>query len=55
MYAGSGRLREHGTPGCMPGREPKASTHACDKKAVISHFNTESTFYKFVKQYTIYN
>jgi hypothetical protein len=25
------------------------------QKAVISHFNTESTFYKFAKQYTIYD
>jgi hypothetical protein len=25
------------------------------QKAIISHFNTESTFYKFAKQYTIYN
>ena len=25
------------------------------QKAVISHFNTELTFYKFTKQYTIYN
>ena len=25
------------------------------QKAVISHFNTESTFYKFAKQCTIYN
>jgi hypothetical protein len=25
------------------------------QKAVISHFNTKSTFYKFAKQYMIYN
>ena len=25
------------------------------QKAVISHFNTESTFYEFAKQYTIYD
>jgi hypothetical protein len=25
------------------------------QKAVILHFNTESTFYKFAKQYTIYD
>jgi hypothetical protein len=25
------------------------------QKAVISHFNTKSTFYKFAKQYTIYD
>ena len=25
------------------------------QKAIISHFNTESTFYKFAKQYTIYD
>jgi hypothetical protein len=25
------------------------------QKAIISHFNTKSTFYKFAKQYTIYN
>jgi lysozyme family protein len=25
------------------------------QKAIISHFNTESTFYEFAKQYTIYD
>jgi hypothetical protein len=25
------------------------------QKAIISHFNTESTFYKFAKQYAIYD
>ena len=25
------------------------------QKAIISHFNTKSTFYKFAKQYTIYD
>jgi hypothetical protein len=25
------------------------------QKAVILHFNTESTFYEFAKQYTIYD